>query len=224
MKRFTFLVAIALVFFYGCNKEKTELTPNDQQVVKSGSTGYIVSFDENGAHVQQTVKISKEDLQNYTPSPTASRSNSNHANGHFSYVNDVGDVEGTITFSAVQNNGGIHGQVVVNGLVSFHGETNCLMVDGNKAVFGCVITQVSDNAGLDFITPGNYVYFRVDDNGEGENDPSDQYCNIFNVTEDDWCELGLLDVDYVYIPASILWADFGFSDTANESDQIQVND
>ena len=45
MKNLFFLIAFALVIFYGCNKQETITTADNQQVTQSNVTIHSVNFD-----------------------------------------------------------------------------------------------------------------------------------------------------------------------------------
>ena len=55
-------------------------------------------------------------------------------------------------------------------------ETECVTVDGNEAVYGGTITEALNVPEFlaDWFSAGSHVYFRVIDNGQGNNAPPDQ--------------------------------------------------
>lgn len=60
---------------------------------------------------------------------------------------------------------------------------------------------------------GTYVYFVVKDNGQGNNAPPDQFKNILIPRCDAWSDGGV----------GLPWFIFGWTDVADESDKIKVN-
>ena len=96
-------------------------------------------------------------------------------------------------------------------------ELNPLVITGYE--LGGQITQTSGfPEGHPFSVVGNYFYFLEEDNGEGNNDPSDRY------SEQVWWnpeEYG--DLTFLIAPGSGAWDPNLMSDTGEESDQVQVS-
>ena len=214
MKKLTFLIAFALVFFYGCNKQESIKTDDIQNIESSSIT--IYQFNIDGDHLNSTaVSISKSDLS-VGQSAILKANNNQHANGHY-HTQAGSETSG----SATVNNGGVHGNINLN---FASGETlklstTGLEIEGNQAAIGGQITQTSGfPEGHPLSVIGNYVYILVEDNGEGNNDPSDRYSGLSYFSPE---EFG--DLTYYFTPSSGFWdPDFIF-DTAEESDQIQVS-
>jgi hypothetical protein len=106
------------------------------------------------------------------------------------------------------NNSGIHGEIDMTspGTGTIHGETVCLLVDGNDAVVGFDITSG--------FWAGYTLYFRYVDGGEGSNADPDYMYNAFFLGESDDCETFCQEC-----------ADWGWAGTLEaETGNIQVND
>lgn len=225
MKRLTFLLAFAFLFFYGCNKQETNPSAENQQMDATSVPTYVLNLnDENPVWELTTLS----DQQSHPGSSTLKQNNSAHAHGEF-----TGYGGGThITFSGTQNNGGSHGSAELeqtSGPFYAHivMETASVVVVGNEAIYGGIITEVLAN---NFPTPpppppgvpappcspydvGNYIYFKVIDNGQGNNAPLDQYYGIILQSCSEKADGG----------ASFPWFVFGVNDVSNDSDKIKVN-
>lgn len=190
MKRLTLLMAFALILAYGCQKQETISTAANQQTEESGTSVWV--FNSNSDNPSWAV-IQISELQGSSTSSTLKKGNSAHTHGDLTgYGGST-----TITFSGTQNNGGSHGSAEifqVSGPFTAHYilETASVYVDGNEAIYGGIINEVLENS---FPPPpppppgapppacnpydlGNYVYFKVIDNGQGNNAPLDQYFGI----------------------------------------------
>ena len=214
MKRLTILIAFAVVFIYGCNKEETSPSSDYQQSTASNVTIHSINFE--GELIGSKV-ITIDAANSSTGTSTELKANNNqHLNGH--YHTQAGSV---VNGSAVVNNGGTHGNMNIN---FASGEelklsTSGLEIEGNQAAIGGQITQTSGfPEGHPFSVIGNYFYTLVEDNGEGNNAPSDRYSEqLF------WSPEELGDLTFLLTPNSGAWNPALLSDTAEESDQIQVS-
>lgn len=119
----------------------------------------------------------------------------------------IGDgFSGKFAFSGVQKEadgaatGNFHYSIVFFGeLIEFHGRTTCMTVDAenSRAWFGGVITQ-NNSTHPAWLTethePGDAIWFRVVDYGEGAEDPSDRTTfvgfegNAGIITSEEYCE------------------------------------
>lgn len=169
MKKLFPLFILALVILIGCAKEETTPTVADnQQVDESVAYEYVFHQSDDGGSWELTTI----DAQEYTTGTTAS-SRSNSAHAHADYIG--------IVFNGTENNGGTHGSAywVVNGpagLVEMTMETECVMVEGNEAVYGGIVTEIVNPFGP--FQEGTHMYFKVIDNGQGNNAPADQFNGI----------------------------------------------
>lgn len=231
MKKLIPLMTLALLVLFGCAKEET--TPNavstDNQNVGESSV-WVINANSDSPVWES---VSQDDLQSNSSASATSRSNSAHTHGNF-----TGGAL-TITFSGTQNNGGPHGSaefIQSFGPFTAHVilETYCVSVDGNEAVYGGIVTEVIEN---NFPPPpppppcpncpppppcnpldiGSYVYFKVVDNGQGNNAPLDQYYGITFAT-----------CNGIPCDAGLPWF-FGLDEEGNpfdvegENDKIKVN-
>lgn len=73
------------------------------------------------------------------------------------------------------SDGSVSGQWSDAGLLGMHAEIDCVVVDGNQAIVGGVITKISD-AGEDagYFVGGRVVTF-AEDNGRSKKDPQDRH-------------------------------------------------
>ena len=77
------------------------------------------------------------------------------------------------SFSAIDNAGGVNGQVEWNGVWNFHMDVTCLSVVGNRATISGVLTKGDTFPFLE----GFAVQFTVIDNGEPGTDAPDRVAN-----------------------------------------------
>jgi len=198
MKKNSFLFAFALLFAFGCQKE--ESAPDaDQQMTNTIDVWLFNSND--GSVVQKTIDVN--DFQSKSASNDLKQANSAHTHGSFSNESK------SITWSGTQNNGGTHGSATVTLNVADPAivltlETECVMVEGKKAVYGGTITAALNVPEEDqaFFGVGGHYYFAVIDNGQGNNAPPDQYSNV----------AALFPACGIFLPGDFIWTLFGFSD------------
>lgn len=225
MKKLLTLSTLLLALMFGCAKEETTPTDVDYQQVEEPGSMWIMNNDSDSPTWEV---ISLDKLPSNSSSSVTTRSNSAHAHGN--YTGFGGGT--TISFSGTENNGGAHGSAEVHQVYgSFEAhyllETTSMVVDGNYAIYGGIITEVIVNT---FPSPpppppgapappcnpnsvGNYVYFTVYDNGQGNNAPADQYRGLSQS-----CSIRM--DGGVNFPWFILGAP---SDVMNASDKIKVN-
>ena len=219
---------------FGCAKEETTPTDVDYQQLEEPGSVWIINNDSDSPTWEV---ISLDELPSNSSSSATTRSNSAHAHGD--YTGFGGSV--TISFSGTENNGGTHGSAEIRqvwGPFEAHVilETTSVVVDGNEAIYGGVITEVIVNT---FPLPpppppcptfpncpppppppacnpnslGSHTYFKVFDNGQGNNAPADQYQGLFNT-----CNASPDGA------ASFPWFIFGTpNNVEGESDKIKVN-
>lgn len=180
-------MALVIAVLFGCAKEETT-----SQLEASGA---FVFKTDGDSPVWEYVTLEEPAI-----SPVAQRDNQgNSAHMH-------GDFPASPYFSGTQNNGGTHGSatLTVSG-VTLTLETECVMVDGTEAVYGGIITEM-DGSFPPFIPYGigSYAYFKVFDNGEGNNAPADQYHGLIRFAHTSRCE--------IWTPGSGAWPAtlFGF--------------
>lgn len=95
----------------------------------------------------------------------------------------------TFSFHAMEHDGVVTGSIQCNnrdwGLI-FHGEINCMVIDGNVATISGEI--IHDNGLLELYPDYPYFLFKVIDNGEGANDPSDEFSDVYAYIENYPCD------------------------------------
>lgn len=194
MKKLIFLSAFSLVVLFGCNKEETTPTSAslDVQNVEEPKFGLVMNLTDE----TPTWEYKELDMLEYsTDAVVGSRENSAHTHGDF-----VWEAAGlSLTWSGTQNNGGTHGSAVFetqtmlpDGTVTTIRatmETECITVVENRAVYGGIFTEVTGDPVLPtyfpwsrYYTVGCHMYFKVVDNGQGNNAPADQHGSTIILT------------------------------------------
>ena len=89
----------------------------------------------------------------------------------------------TYSFSAVQQpNGSVRGHLTLDSRgqnVNLQGDVNCLVITGNEAIIGGIITHFTPNSDPSFFfLVGQPFVLRVVDNGEGAPDPVDLVSDV----------------------------------------------
>lgn len=226
MKTSLGFIALLLILVLGCMKDQSITSPaTDDQILKPDDM-YGISFSGSPQYPVKTISPAEMQKAGNTSSGRIEmRSSSSSVNGHFSPIANPGNPDDlvVVSLSGVQNNGGIHGHArIKSGFLDFSVNTECLLFDGNEVVYGGVITQVFyvDPAFIavfgDIIVPDAHMAFKMQDNGEGSNAPSDQTTEYFVVGEFPLCE--------AFPPESDFWIYvFPLVNVLRESDQIQVH-
>lgn len=155
------------IFFIVATFLITGCTQNESQESLENSEGLQVAITtENGEAIStQTVNRS---LRNN--SSTEGRS----PNGNHVAIGDyISPSSGSPTeFSAVQNNGGVHGDWFVDSSVygELHARTLCVWTNENdEAVVAYLIESVENPSASGFFQVNNIVFVQYKDNGEGSN-------------------------------------------------------
>lgn len=193
MKKLIPLMALALVILVGCAKEEittAALSTADQQVEESSV--WVMNTDGDSPVWEAVTSDELQSTQSYSGSSATSRSNSAHTHG------DLAFNVYSLSWSGTENNGGPHGSAIVEqtwsgGIAQFILETACVSVEGNEAVYVGIITEAINPPPAPPPPPpcpsfpncpppppnpysvGNSVFFKVIDNGQGNNAPSDQH-------------------------------------------------
>ena len=180
-------MSIGLLLLAGCSKENTDTQIEEQ----TSDLVYVFNLDgESQAWEMSTI----DEPLNDSGVILERGNNGNSAHAH-------GDFPGVV-FSGTQNNGGTHGSATASlGPWTFTLETECVMVEGNEAVYGGTITErvgPPPFPGAPF-NVGDHIYFKVIDNGQGTNAPADQFngrisfafagdskCGIYTPSHPNW--------------------------------------
>ena len=173
MKKLALLLAFAIVFIYGCEKSDLNSTSENKNVENSNAITYVFNLEDESASWELT---DLRDVSGISSYGELKQSNSAHTHGN---------IPNLIVFSGTHNNGGTHGSATAtingpSGTTYLTMETECVMVDGSEAVYGGLMTQVVNPFGG--FQEGNIAYFKVFDNGQGNNAPLDNYHGLVRVS------------------------------------------
>ncbi len=192
MKNVTLLMSFGLLLLSSCSTE--ELTPTTSNLEESIPSYFVTSVSTNEGNVLETILFDPQETGLVSAIERGS-GNSAHTHGEYSMGGD------SITFSGTENGGGIHGSAVYktsNGTSSAHVilETICVWIDPintNEAIYAGVITEVIENTfpPVVFPPPGptleiyqldDKIYFKVIDNGQGDNALPDEHQGVVFAT------------------------------------------
>jgi len=186
-------MSLGLILFTSCSKDES----NDLTVEQTADSIYLYS-ESNGRITWESINPNNLTGQSTVPTEM-NRGNSAHTHGDY-YSTSGGT---TISWSGTENNGGTHGSAFLRmGPSELTLETECIMVEGNAAVYGGIITEVTNPSGP--LAIGSYVFFRVTDNGQGNNADPDQFNSAILVSPNNLCG--------VATPSWFLWAYFAEND------------
>lgn len=186
-----FIISIA-----SCDKSQVTSDLSDQEL--GGPVFYSVST-VNG--ILDIEKIPISDLKTHLKSKSKARKVTNHS------VNGLTKSSGgdQATFSAMQNNGGVHGNTHFSGsfLIDLKFDSECISVfDNNKAYWGGTVTVFEVAEPLPFpFGVGDQIYWSAIDNGEGSNSLPDEIGDAF-----------------ILIPGGLVATDFGFDSWCDFTD------
>jgi hypothetical protein len=218
MKKIIFTLSIGLLLLTGCSKENVE--PQIQQ--QSEERVYVLI---NNGEYSTWESNSLNDFQStYSNSSVVNKrvNNGNSAHTH-------GSFEGapfTFNWSGTENNGGTHGSAIITQdfgpfIVTIIMETACVNVVGNEAVYGGLVTEVENSPfppGAGPFAIGNIVFFKVIDNGQGNNAPADQYVQTLVSTS------SLLECETLGQPDFSFWSlPFFATNDIEEPGSVKVN-
>ena len=224
MKHFIKLafIGILAVAITGC--EDSQVTPNDAKQDVAGAVIYSIT-NVDGVFEADPIDLNK--AKNSVPSKQVKPRNPNSsATGIYNFP-PFGEDFLTFNFTAMENPGGVHGSTHIvgsegAGLLDVWVDSDCILVDGNQAFFGGVITDWTVTEELqDFFDNvlggpytgfgvGHQIYWSVQDNGEGANaDPDgggDAYIIVPEGVDavengfESWCEFTERDYDGEFHP------------------------
>jgi hypothetical protein len=234
MKKLIILMTFGFLLLTGCSKEET----TDQIPEQTTDMVYVLK-QSNGTVAWEAMEVNLL-KNNSSGDENTNRSNSAHAHGNytayggsttitFSGTENNGGTHGSAEFRQVAGPYEVH-------LIM---ETASVAVNGNEAIYGGIITEVITDTFPTLPPPpppppcptfpncpppppppscspnsvGSYIYFKVFDNGQGSNAPTDQYQGIVGT-----CNRSANGA--VNFP----WFIFGEpQDVENSSDKIKVN-
>ena len=216
MKKLIFLSVFSLALLFGCNKEESALTIESLDAQKQGEfSTWILNLDGESP-VWEVTTIREQQSHSDSVIPKAN-GNSVHTHG------DYATASYSLSWSGTQNNGGAHGsayfeQTFGPTTVQVTMETECIMVEGNEAVYGGTFTKVSSNNPLPpgLFDVGNHMYFKVIDNGQGKNASPDQRTSLaITSSSSTRCD--------IYTPGHPFWATISIVDI-EEPGSVKIND
>ena len=210
MKKLLYLFAFSFLLMYSCTKDSSTLT-NESPDLEN------VEFQMatlEGEFLNSSISL--EELKSNSGSQVSTRSSEDsHSNGHFNTQDG-----NTVTYSSGED--GELGNFIIKGNVNFKGDVLCATVEGNRDVIQVVVTSVGALPdGFPDILGWTWLFLH-EDNGEGNNAPSDRYYS------------GALSVPFDFggciemTPSQFIGIFSGcpcvpeFLDTAKKSDQIQI--
>ena len=219
MKNLVYVMAIGLLVLTGCSKEES----NEPTLNEVSDTAYVLRMDGSNPTWES---VSVKDIKGNSEA-AIQRNNGNSAHMHGEFTGFGGGI--SMNFSGTENNGGTHGSATMyqtlgapfNTTVEITMETECVMLDGNEGVYGGTITAVANSPfppGGPFDI-GNHIYFKVIDNGQGNNAASDQYNTGLVIFPSFASGCG------AFTPSSAFWSSPFVSvlDVENDSDKIKIN-
>lgn len=163
-------IAFLAILFSSCEKE---LTNNDSNISTLNEVENTVIMI-NASGEANIVQIADEIISPSKTGSLSTRSNDNSDHTHGDFGPNTPGISGV--FSGTQNNGGTHGSATITlGNKTYTLETECVMVEGNEAVYGGLITEMNAPNPPFLPNVGDLLYFKVIDNGQGNNAPLDQF-------------------------------------------------
>lgn len=210
MKKLLYLFAFSFILMYSCTKDSSTLT-NESPDLEN------VEFQMatlEGEFINASASISLEELKSNSGSQVSTRSSEDsHSNGHFTTQDG-----NTITYSSGED--GELGNFKMKGNLNFKGDVLCAAVEGNRVVIQVVVTSVGVLPdGFPDILGWTWLYL-FEDNGEGNNAPSDRYHSAALAAPFDFG--GCIEMTPSEFIGIVSGCPCDFQDTAKKSDQIQI--
>ena len=209
MKKYALLSSLLILILIGCQKSDDSSPPESKDIT------YVLHLDDPFSMY--------EIIPSYLNDPpyqssTVNRGGELRAHGNFSGYEELV----TLSFSGTINNGGTHGnahfnKVLANGNLHLKMDTKCLTIVDNVAVYAGIVTEIIETPfppGTGIIDINSVLYFKVKDNGSGQNSPPDQYSPIVIIgSPRGGCES--------FAPDSPIWEPF--VDVTHQNDNIKIN-
>ena len=190
MKKVVLLLSTTLLLFTGCSKDNSEAPISEQ------NQDVVFIFNDMGENSSwESFKLSEISNLNLNEVYGERGNNGNSAHCHGNFPGFV--------FSGTENNGGTHGSATASlGPWTISLETECIMADENQAVYGGTIVDLEGPpTPPNFpISLNNHMYFKVIDNGQGNNAPPDQFNGIIVFSPAQISRCG------EYVPSHPLWS------------------
>lgn len=205
MKKTVLFMSIGLLLVTGCSKEEF----SNKMEESNAELNFVFKLDGNSSNWEEISPGEAPSNQNSLSIATTKANNGNSVHAHGSFPG--------VVFSGTQNNGGAHGSATVNlDPFIFTLETECVMVEGNEAVYGGTIIErdgPQPPPGAPF-NVGDHIYFKIIDNGQGNNADPDQFNGIISFSEESQCG--------VWNPSKIRWQEFLDFDV-EEPGSVKIN-
>ncbi len=202
------MIAMLATLVVSCAQDPVEEILEDPiiYVLQDSPNGMVYELLEGPAYTSPSTK-------------DISYKNGNSVHTHGNIVSGFGGNH-NISWSGTENNGGTHGSAELyksssSGVFHFIFETECIMADGNEAVYGGTITEIIEKTGGGPpIQVGWHYYFKVIDNGQGANAPADLYGNLLVASPNSLCG--------VWTPDFFFWDLVGTS-PVNAPGSVKIN-
>ncbi len=171
MKNLCYLFAILFIvplLLASCHKDGSDFNLQENQTKEV----ILNASDINGNTEQVKVVISPKDATLTTRSD-----HKTSVKGHFnSYYGEEDEFYWRQSTNASQEGDMVSGNVEMktNFWGSFNGRVLCTYAEGNEAVV-CAIITVAQDSMRTWLTEDAIVWYKVKDNGEGDEDPADQH-------------------------------------------------
>ena len=118
------------------------------------------------------------------PSLSAAGNSGPSANGQAKLPRDLfGELQNVSFHARVKQDGTVSGSLEFKSRaqdIEAHANLDCLVVSGNEAILGGILTQVREGPALPFpICLGDRIWFKVRDNGEGADADPDEFTDLY---------------------------------------------
>jgi hypothetical protein len=215
MKNLLLIITAGLFILTSCSVEETNETIQDE----ISDTVYILNQIEGvSRQVSSPIGGSQNDIYENT---TIGSDGPWEVGTNGQYIPSNNNAM-SITWTGTQNPNAIRGhaefkQIALNYSFKFHMVTECVIVDGNEAIYGGIITEAKGiYADMPNVGIGWHVYFKVFDAGLGLGS-TDQISNVILFTSPKSKSLC-----NEYGPNDPIWAGQGYSDV-NAPGFVQVS-